>query len=209
MNPFIQIQKTTPVLLAALLFLVLWALALSTRSCSRAGWVLSGAHDRGRMRCAQFPHYRCWKHGRWLAPALFEYHWELQHRSCAGALLLNNGDTNTAVAARRFCSIPRGLPTQPWVLGSPATPSAGVARLSVIKRSQAKLAAGAARPLVLARSRARPTAKPTLLLALQRSKAPPAAAIRPMVLQRSATALATTTPPWGPGRAEMSPRPVT
>src|SRR5206468_2961073 len=103
-----------------------------------------------------------------------------------------------------------GLPTRPWVLAhSPPTPSAGAARLSVIKRSQAKAAAGAARPLVLERSQAKPTAKPTLPLALQRSKAPLAVATRPTVLQRSVTAPATTIPPWAPERVEMSPRLVT
>ena len=186
----------------------------------------TGVHDRGRMRCAQFPHDRCWKHRSRLALAFLNTTGSFNTALGTGALLLNNGDSNTATGAaalllnttghdntaagvNALASNTTGPTNTAASARSPATPSAGAARLSVIKRSGAKPAAGAARPLVLTRSRARATAKPTLLLALQRSKAPPAAAIRPMVLQRSATALATTTPPWALERVEMSPRLVT
>ena len=86
-----------------------------------------------------------------------------------------------------------------------AIPSAGDGA-SVVKRSQAKPAAATARLSVTERSQVRPTARPILPPGLWRSKIPRAHAIRPSVLQRSATALPATTSPWAQEQAPMSPR---
>ena len=116
--------------------------------------------------------------------------------SAFGAFALNtnvDGNDNTAVGVGALSSNTFG----------------GGLRPSAVKRSQAKPAAAAARPLVRERSQVRPTASPILPPGLWRSKTPPAHAIRPSVLERSATALPATTSPWAPKQAPTSPRPAT
>jgi len=64
---------------------------------SSAGRVLAEFHDSGRMQCASEPHLRSRQHRSWLVCAVWDFHRQLQHKIGAGAPILNNSDSNTAV----------------------------------------------------------------------------------------------------------------